>query len=103
MVLKGKQLFERANRAADEWLRTIMSPMEAQVREHQVQLRRRLESIKRIHKASNTLEDRLEELEHIKAGIEDQEIRMQEYVGGIEDLLENHTLTGAFGTEARTA
>jgi len=36
-----------------------MAPMETQVREHQLQLRRRLESIKRIHKATDTLEDRI--------------------------------------------
>lgn len=42
-----------------------MSPMETQVREHQMQLRRRLESIKRIHKATDTLEDRLREFEEI--------------------------------------
>ena len=46
-----------------------MSPMETQVREHQLQLRRRLESIKRIHKATDTLEDRITELEHMESGI----------------------------------
>ena len=39
--------------------------MESQVREHQVQLRRRLESIKRIHKARDTLED----LGHVDGGL----------------------------------
>jgi len=36
--------------------------METYVREHHTQLRRRLESVKRIHKASDTVEQRLEEL-----------------------------------------
>ena len=49
--------------------RMVMSPMETQVREHQLQLRRRLESIKRIHKATDTLEDRIGELEHMERGI----------------------------------
>jgi hypothetical protein len=39
------------------------------VREHQLQLRRRLESIKRIHKATDTLEDRIAELEQMEAVI----------------------------------
>ncbi len=43
-----------------------MSPMEMQVREHQMQLRRRLESIKRIHQATDTLEDRVSELEEVE-------------------------------------
>ena len=36
--------------------------METHVREHHTQLRRRLESVKRIHRASDTVEARLEEL-----------------------------------------
>jgi hypothetical protein len=43
--------------------------MESQVREHQLQLRRRLESIKRIYKATDTLEDRIIELESIEKSI----------------------------------
>jgi len=63
------QVYEIANRDADNWLKAIMAPMETQVREHQLQLRRRLESIKRIHKATDTLEDRVQELEHMESGI----------------------------------
>jgi hypothetical protein len=92
VVLKVKQIFERANNDADDWLRTIMSPMESQVREHQVQLRRRLESIKRIHKASDTLDDRLEELTHVKEGIQNQKTAMDDFVSNIEGLLENASL-----------
>lgn len=46
--------------------------MESQVREHQLQLRRRLESIKRIYKATDTLEDRILELENIEKSIRAQ-------------------------------
>ncbi|MDR3411132.1 MAG: dynamin family protein [Formivibrio sp.] len=58
-------VFEVANRDVENWLKAVMAPMETQVREHQMQLRRRLESIKRIHKATDTLEDRISELEEI--------------------------------------
>lgn len=87
VVAKIKQTYERANRDAYDWLRTIMSPMETQVREHQLQLRRRLESIKRIHKASDTLDDRLAELEHVRDGIAEQNAQMQSLVGEIESIL----------------
>ncbi len=66
------QVYEIANRDADNWLKAIMSPMETQVREHQLQLRRRLESIKRIHKATDTLEDRIDELEHMDRSLLNQ-------------------------------
>lgn len=58
-----------ANQDVENWLKAIMAPMETQVREHQLHLRRRLESIKRIHKATDTLEDRITELQHMEKGI----------------------------------
>ena len=49
-----------------------MAPMETQVREHQIQLRRRLESIKRIHQATETLEERINELLQMESHLESQ-------------------------------
>jgi predicted GTPase len=65
-------VFELANKEVETWLKSIMSPMESQVREHQMQLRRRLESVKRIHKAADTLGGRIQELEQMRADIERQ-------------------------------
>lgn len=62
-------VFEVANRDVENWLKAVIAPMESQVREHQLQLRRRLESIKRIYKATDTLEDRITELENVEKGI----------------------------------
>jgi len=49
-----------------------MAPMETQVREHQIQLKHRLESIKRIHQATDTLEDRINELTVVEGNLVDQ-------------------------------
>ncbi|CAN4268337.1 Dynamin superfamily [Methylophilaceae bacterium] len=62
-------VYEVANRDVENWLKAVIAPMESQVREHQLQLRRRLESIKRIYKATDTLEDRIIELESIEQSI----------------------------------
>lgn len=88
-VAKVRAIFKMANRDADNWLKTIMSPMEAQVREHQIQLRRRLESIKRIHQASDTLEDRQRELEHIRDGIREQETALESRAEKIIQMLDS--------------
>jgi len=58
----SRKIFERASRDATNWNNNLMVPMETYVREHHTQLRRRLESVKRIHKASDTVEARLREL-----------------------------------------
>jgi hypothetical protein len=65
-------VYEVANRDIENWLKAVISPMESQVREHQLKLRRRLESIKRIYKATDTLEDRILELEAIEKSIQAQ-------------------------------
>ena len=58
----SRKIFKRALRDANNWNNNLMVPMETYVREHHTQLRRRLESVKRIHKASDTVETRLVEL-----------------------------------------
>ena len=65
-------VYEVANQDVESWLKAVIAPMESQVREHQLQLRRRLESIKRIYKATDTLEDRIVELEGIEKSIHAQ-------------------------------
>ena len=61
-----RRVYHYANKEAETWLRAVMAPMEMQIREHQLQLRRRLESIKRIHHATDTLEDRVSEIEQVE-------------------------------------
>jgi len=87
-VAKVRAIFKMANRDADNWLKNIMSPMESQVREHQIQLRRRLESVKRIHQASDTLQDRVKELEESRKIVREQEKVFNERT---EKLLEQLT------------
>ncbi|MDT3737669.1 MAG: dynamin family protein [Denitratisoma sp.] len=67
-----RRAFELINRDVDHWLRAVMSPLETQVREYQLQLKRRLESVKRIHQATDTLEDRVRELAQMQAALEAQ-------------------------------
>jgi hypothetical protein len=100
-VGKVRAIYAMTNRDADNWLKTIMSPMESQVREHQIQLRRRLESIKRIHKASDTLEDRMKELEHVRDGIREQEKALEVRVEQITKILsyESQADAGFLGIE----
>lgn len=82
------QVFEAANLEAESWLKSIMSPMETQVREHQMQLRRRLESVKRIHKAADTLEDRIVELDQALQDIRRQLRELDAIEGDIRRCLQ---------------
>lgn len=68
----SRKIFKRALRDANNWNNNLMVPMETYVREHHTQLRRRLESVKRIHKASDTVETRLKELETMQTQLHSQ-------------------------------
>jgi hypothetical protein len=72
LASKVVQVFEIANRETEAWLKALIAPMETQVREHQIQLRRRLESVSRIHAATETLDERIAELQAAGAAVSDQ-------------------------------
>jgi hypothetical protein len=70
--LQVYRAFEHANYDAEAWLRTIMTPVETQVRERQSHLKQRLENIRRVLQASDALEERISELEEIQRELAQQ-------------------------------
>ena len=70
VAMQARRTFEVANQDVEQWLRAVMSPLETQVREYQIQLKRRLESVKRIHEATDTLENRVDELKQGESGVQ---------------------------------
>ena len=82
-----RRAFELINRDVDHWLRAVMSPLETQVREYQLQLKRRLESVKRIHQATDTLEDRVRELAQMQATLEAQLAELNGIASALRETL----------------
>jgi hypothetical protein len=82
-----KHVYDIANRDVEVWLRAVMAPLESQVKEHHLQLRRRLESIKRIHGASGDLELRLGELEQAHDALRAQLRALDDAVAVIDLVL----------------
>jgi hypothetical protein len=82
-----KHVYVIANRDAEAWLKAVMSPLETQVREHHLQLRRRLDSIKRIHQASGELEDRIDELTQQANAVRAQMRGLERKVAEIEAIV----------------
>jgi predicted GTPase len=83
VVLQLRKIFSHANRDADYWLRAQMSPLENQVREVQRQMKHRLESVRRIHEAADSLEDRIDEVEDGKAVLNTQLDDLKELEAGL--------------------
>jgi len=83
-----KHVYQIANRDLESWLKAVMSPLETQVREHHTQLRRRLDSIKRIHHASGELEDRVLELSQAEQALAAQIRALEREVRTIDTVVE---------------
>jgi hypothetical protein len=81
-----KHVYEVANRDVEGWLRAVMSPLETDIREHHLQLKRRLESVERIHAASGELEARIGELEQQHASFAAQVAALMRAVAVIDGI-----------------
>lgn len=87
VAMQARRTFEVANQDVEQWLRAVMSPLETQVREYQIQLKRRLESVKRIHEATDTLENRVDELKQGEAGVRALIAELDALQEGVADAL----------------
>lgn len=67
-----KHSFLQANRDVEAWLKVVMSPLEAQIWEHRAQLKKRRQSIERIHMATESLEEKVQALETMQVELEEQ-------------------------------
>lgn len=75
--------FKSANNDAEAWLKVIMAPLEAQIRQHKDQLKHRLASIQRIHDATDSLEQKIEAFESSQQQLEAQKLRLTELAAAI--------------------
>lgn len=71
-----KHSFLHANRDVEAWLKVIMAPLEAQIREHKIQLKQRKQSIERIHFATDTLEEKVRAFEQMQSELEQQKAKL---------------------------
>jgi len=63
VVSKSRELFTAAERDTEAWTRSLLPPLELQVREQRARLKKRAESVQRIRDAQDSLDDRIAELE----------------------------------------
>lgn len=75
--------FKSANNDAEAWLKVIMAPLEAQIRQHKDQLKHRLASIQRIHDATDSLEQKIDAFESSQQQLEAQKLRLTELAAAI--------------------
>jgi Dynamin family len=63
VVSKSRDIFSAAERDTEAWVKSLLPPLEMQVREQRAQLKKRAESVSKIRDAQGSLDDRITELE----------------------------------------
>jgi hypothetical protein len=63
VVSKSREIFSAAERDTEAWVKSLLPPLEMQVREQRSQLKKRAESVSKIRDAQGSLDDRIAELE----------------------------------------
>jgi chromosome segregation ATPase len=71
-----KHSFRAANADVEAWLKVIMAPLEAQIRQHRDQLRHRQASIQRIHDATESLEQKIAAFEGARHDLDSMKARL---------------------------
>lgn len=100
LASKVVQVFEIANSETETWLKALIAPMETQVREHKTQLKRRFDSISRIHAATETLDDRIAELDTAMNSVADQMEQLARVNGRIAEALDDAPDTARYARSA---
>ena len=83
-----RHVYHVANRDLETWLKAVMAPLETQVKEHHLQLKRRLDSIRRIHVASGELEERVTELQEADEALTAQVAALARELAAIDALVD---------------
>jgi Dynamin family len=100
-----RHIYDSASRDIETWLRAVASPIEGQVREYQAQLRRRLESVRRVLDASDSLEGRITELDEQRTEVEQQLALFEDLSNQVSALLSEpmHMLLHGAASTASTS
>jgi hypothetical protein len=63
LVAEARQVFEATRRDTESWLRAALNPLEAAIKEHQVQLDKRVENLRKLQENLHSVGNRTKQLE----------------------------------------
>ncbi len=90
-----RRSYRAANADVEAWLKVIMAPLEAQIRQHKEQLKHRLASIQRIHDATDSLEQKIAAFEATQSDLEKVQDRLRDLAGGVARAMDAAPLAAA--------
>jgi len=72
LVSQARNVFFKANQDAESWLKEVMNPLSAQIKEHKSMMERRLQTLRKINESRDTLDGKITELEGEHGALEEQ-------------------------------
>lgn len=79
----------------ERWMRALLAPIEGQIREHQSQLRKRLDSVRRVVEAGGELDARIAEIEAARREVERQVSLFDMLVSEVNSRVDRETSRAA--------
>jgi hypothetical protein len=86
VVAKSREIFAAAERDTEAWVKSLLPPIELQVREQRAQLRKRAESISKIRDAQGSLDERIGELEQALELTQARLQTLRQLAGRVHDI-----------------
>jgi DNA repair exonuclease SbcCD ATPase subunit len=107
VVVRSRTIFAAAERDAEAWVRSLLPPLEMQVREQRAQLKKRTESVTRIRDAQGSLDERIGQLEDALQDAQERLAELKRHSERIqlprEEARTGRPLSGAAARAAPTA
>ena len=86
VVAKSREVFAAAERDTEAWVKSLLPPIELQVREQRAQLRKRAESISKIRDAQGSLDERISELEQALEETQASLAALKRFTDRVQDI-----------------
>jgi hypothetical protein len=87
IAARVKQCFLQANKDVEAWQKVVMAPLEGQIREHKNQLKNRMQSVQRIHTATDSLEEKIISFDQMQMQVDVQKSSLQHLEAKLLDAL----------------
>lgn len=103
VVSKSREVFAAAERDTEAWIKSLLPPIETQVREQRGQLRKRAESASKIRDAQGSLDQRIAELEEALEDSQSKLATLKRLTERIHDVGQRAQVEELFDEEALAA
>ncbi len=103
VVSKSREIFAAAERDTEAWVKSLLPPIETQVREQRSQLRKRAESASKIRDAQGSLDQRIAELEEALEDSQSKLATLKRLTDRIHDVGQRAQVEELFDEEALAA